>query len=376
LHINKKRDVMENFNRMIRTTGWVVVQLFILTLLFCGNVWLIYTNFAALKVSFEYNKYDTTPLGEDPLTGFIWDSLGLYNVTIADMLAAAMAFFVGFLCFVISHHAYIMIRLLLERREYARTNDTALTEQANAAITRNLADIFLTLIPLIPLAIWDIQQFRFRTIVPLLGMEATPEAVKNWEIVLKDHGNLFAVQLVRFGAWAYLFLIIGAGLLFEHWLNYVREAFIRWGAAIQAWYEHITGTTATDANSGNQGAPQAVQVNRVVTQPETQNAFVNNTEQTEEYAAQEQRSHVNTVDKGNGNIEWPEKPAVEPVYTATTAEQNTDEEISVYGAPGEKVMFSVAASDPESYYIDEMRRVWKRGFESAAKESEKTPTAG
>jgi len=344
-----------SFFDIIKRAGWVAVQSFVLALLICGNIWLLYTNFAALKVSFGYSGFDMTRLGEDILTGFIWESFGLYELTLADMFAAAMAFFVFFLSAVVSHHVYITIRLILERKEYARLNDTASLEQANAAIVRNITYLCFALVPLMPTAIWDMQNFRFRTVVQLLGMENNPTAVKDWPFVLQQYGNLFAVQLVRFGAWAYICLIFGAGLLFELWITYVKEALVRLETAIHVWFEYISGTAPDNATAAYQNVRQPDQPDRVYTAPSAGNALANDAEA-------QQKTTANNPKNGNGNVEWPEKPTIEPIYTASTGDNpNTDEEVTVYGGrSGEKVKFSAAADDPENYYIDEMRRVWRR----------------
>jgi hypothetical protein len=363
---------MDRFFKIIKKAGWVAVQSFVLALLLSGNIWLLYTNFAALKVSFEYGGYDMTPVGEDFLTGFIWESFGLYELTLAHMFAAAMAFFVFFLSAVVSHHTYITIRLLLERKEYARLDDAVSLEQANAAIVRHIAYLCFALVVLIPIAVWDMQQFRFRTIVPLLGMENNPAAVKDWPFVLQQYGNLFAVQLVRVGAWAYIFLIIGAGLLFELWITYVKEALVRLGTAIRAWYEYISGTAPDNVTAAYQNARQPELSDRVYTAPSAGNAFADDVEEQKKTMANNPEGG-----NGNGNVEWPEKPTVEPIYMASTGDnQNADEEVTVYGGrPGERIKFSAAAADPENYYIDEMRRVWRRTFSSGVHDEEQAEAA-
>lgn len=370
--MNTLFDILKRF-------ALLALQCFILLLILCGNVWLAYTNFAALKVSFEYNGYDMAPLGEETLTGFVWESFGFYNLTIADMFAAAMAFFVAFLSAVVSHHLYRTIRLVMDRRVYARNGQTALVEQADIAIIRDLTYLCLALLPLIPIAIWDMQQFRFRTVVALLGMENNPMAVKDWPFILEQYGNQFAVQLVRIGAWAYIFLIVGAGLLFDLWRDRVGEAYERLVAAIQAWYEYITGTENAEATQTQQAAPTE-SPDTAYTAQEAQNTADNGSNETvnaDTQSTEERQRTAETAGQGAENVEWPERETVKPNYTSTSSDdQNSDEEVTVYGGrPGEKVKFSVAAADPENYYIDEMRRVWKRTFSKGVNEGEPAAAA-
>lgn len=371
---------MNTFFEVIKRALWLFVQLAVLAALFCCNAWLIYTNFTALKVSFELAKYDGTPVGEDLLTGPIWESLGLYELTQSHMFSAAIAVFVGLLSAMAFHHIYISVRLLMEKREYAKNGDTASAEQANMAIIRHLVMLGLVLIPLLPVAYWDLQLFRFRTAAAALGMEDNAVAMKDWPLLMQQHGDLFAMSLARFGGWAYIFLVAGAGLAVEFWLNYVREALVRLGAAIQAWHEYITGTE----NANDRQATQATQAGSINADQATQetpgmdDSATNQDEKVGGRTAEESQS-TNGDNSGHGaeNVEWPERENIKPNYTSTSGdEQTSDEEVAVYGGrPGEKVRFSAAAADPENYYIDEMRRIWRRAFKADGNDGEAAAAA-
>ena len=362
---------MDRFFDMIKRALWVIVQFSVLLLLVLGQAWLIYTNFTALKVSFELAGYDGTPVGEDLLTGPIWESLGLYDLTQAHMFAAAIALFVGLLSAVVFHHIYTAVRLLMDRREYARQGDTASVEQANAAIVRHLVWLGLVLVPLIPVGYWDLQLFRFRTVAPILGMEENAVAIKDWPLLMQQHSDLFAMSLARFGGFAYIALIAGAGLAVELWINHVKEALVRLGAAMQAWYEYLSGQENAETN---QTVNQAVGPATAYTTPQI--------EETAEGTATQltgncQETHIENAGQGAGDVEWPEKPIIEPIYTsAPSDDQNSDEEVPVFdGAPGEKIKLSDAAADHENYFIDEMRRVWKRISSADAREDQPTAEA-
>lgn len=341
---------MNSFFEIMKRFALVVLYCFFLLILFCGNVWLAYTNFAALKVSFEYMGYDMSPLGDETLTGFVWGSFGLDNLTIADMYAAAMAFFVALLSAVVSHHLYRTIMLVLDRRVYAKSGQTNLVEQADIAIIRDLVYMCGALALLIPIALWDIQLFRFRTAIALLGLEKTPMALKDWPFILEQYGNLYTIQLIRFGAWAYIFLIVGAGLLFDLCWDRVRESLARLGAAFQAWYKELTGAER----------PEAPQPQQIVQMESSGTAQVIQ-------AAVPQRTTPENFGNGIESVEFPKSETVKPNYTNTSTDEKTSaEEVTVYGGKsGEKVKFSVAAADPENYYIDELRRVWNRSVRPA-----------
>lgn len=369
---------MDRFLTIMTKAGWLCIQLFIFSLILCGIVWLAYTNYAALKVSLEYSGFDMAPLGEDPLSGWVWQSLGFYNLSIADLVAAIVAFVVFLLCAVIAYQSYAAIRIFLGRKQYEREGLTA--EQVNIALIRHGITLGLAFASLIPIMHWDIQEFRLRTIVPILGMENNAFAVKDWPIVLKEHGDKFVVRLLAYGGWAYVFLPIGLGLLFELWRDYVREAGIRLKAAFIAWFEYITGAETTETTQpqaaqtqqeAQTAAPHATQATQ-----ETWGMADNRVDQTENVDGQAAGNRQGTTAESSGqgaeNVEWPDREEVKPNYMSTAGEEHeSEDEVPVYGGkPGEKVKFSVAAADPENYYIDEMRRVWRRAFRFDANEGE------
>ncbi len=369
---------MNSFFEVVKRVLWALVQFAVLLALICCNAWLIYTNFTALKVSFELLKYDGTPVGEDLLTGPIFESLGLYELTQSHMFAAAIALIVGFLSAVAIHHIYIVVRLLLEKREYAKNNDMVSSEQANMAIFRHLVMLGLVLIPLVPIANWDLQLYRFRTVAPILGMEDSAVAMKNWSMLLQQHGDLFAMSLAK--GWGYIFLVAGAGLMVEFWINYVREALLHLGTAIEAWHEYIAGTeraeTPQPQAAQTQETAQVAAPDNAQAAKEGPGATYNSVNQAENAGGLAADTHQGTTAENTGhgteNVEWPEKEMVTPNYTSTTAdEKNSDEEVMVYGGrSGEKVKFSIAAADPGNYYIDEKRRVWRRSFSADGNEGE------
>lgn len=361
---------MDRFIAVIKRSGWVLLQTAILLALVCGHLWLMYTNFTALKVSFELAKYDGTPVGDDLLTGLFWESFGLYELTQSHMFAAGIAFFVGVGSWIAFHYLYRTVRLLMDRREYERVGNNAMVELSNMAIIRNLVMFGIVMTFLIPVAAWDMQLFRFRSAAPVLGMEDNAIAMKDWSLLMEQHGDLFVMSLARLGGWAYIFLVCLASLAVELWVNYVQEALAKLGTDFMAWVEYINGTAADNAAAVNQTAPQPEGTDRAYADPasstnaEQTGTNTNNTEQ--------QRATADGAGTGNGNIEWPEKETVDPIYTTNTSgSQDNEEEVMVYGgSPGEKIKFSVATADPENYYIDEMRRVWKRSFSSGVHDEE------
>lgn len=349
---------MNSFFEIMKKAGWLVIQSIILVVLLCGHAWLIYTNFTALKVSFELAKYDLTPVGADLLTGWIWQSLGFYDLTQAHMIAACIAFFAGFLSVMAIHHIYGSVMLLLDKRVYAKNGDTSSLELANTEIIRHLVKLGLVLIPLLYIIHWDLLLYKFRTAAPVLGMtEDNAIAMKDWPLLMQQHSDLFAMSLTRNGAWGYIAVVAGAGLAVELWLTYVRVALERLIAVFQAWYEEPTGAERPEAPQPQ----QATQVGSSGTAQVIQ-------------AAEPQIITYKKSGQGAEPVEFPKKETIKPNFTSTVADDT--EEATVYGGrPGEKVKFSVAAADSENYSIDESRRVWKRTSRADIKEGEPAAAA-
>lgn len=366
---------MDRSFEVMKRGGMVILHLLILLGLLSGHAWLIYTNFTALKVSFELAGYDGTPLGDDLLTGPLWEAFGLYELTQAHMFAAAIAFFVGFLSAVVFHHLYLAVRLLMDRKEYVRIGDTASVEQAKAAIIRNLAVVCLILIPLVPVAYWDLMLFRFRSVAPILGMENNAIEIKDWPILLQQSGDLFAFSLARYGGLAYIMLVAGASLAVELWINFLREALVRLGTALQGWFEYLSGSPTvgnvaaanrpTQEEPYNTQQPIGSQSNHGPVNAED-NPLTHNADENSPRSEASEKGATNGFSSETDSIEWPEKRTSETTYTSTFVDEaNIDDEVMVYGGlPGEKIKFSVAAAETDNYFIDEMRRVWRRSFNS------------
>jgi hypothetical protein len=373
-------QTMKSVSEILKRFWRFAFRSLILLLILGGNIWLAYTNFAALKVSFAYGGYDTTPLGKETLTGNYWEAFGLYNLTVADMYAAAMAFFVALLSAVACHHLYRTIRLLIERREYRKTGQTAMVADADSAIIREITDLCYALVPLFPLAAWDMQLYRFRTVVTLLNMDNNPLAVKDWPFILQQYGNLFAVRLIR--PWAYIGLIVGAGLLLDYYKQRVGEAYESLVAGFESWYAYITGAEVDEATEPLVAqTPQTEQAadtapgseSSTAADMEAHRTSNGNNSATDEH----QETNIGTAGPGGENVEWPDREEVKPNYTSTAGDvHDNEEDVPVYGGrPGEKVKFSVAAANPENYFIDERRRVWRRTFSFDDNEGEPASAA-
>ena len=366
---------MDRFIAVMKRSGWVLMQTALLLAFVCGHLWLMYTNFTALKVSFELAKYDGTPVGDDLLTGPFWESFGLYELTQSHMFAAAIAFFVGVGSWIAFHYLYRTVMLIMDRREYESAGNNAMVELSNMAIIRSLVIFGIVMTFLIPVAAWDMQLFRFRSAAPALGMEDNAIAMKDWPLLMEQHGDLFVMSIAQLGGWAYIFLVCLASLAVELWVNYVREALTKLGTDFMAWVGYINGTATDNAAAVNQTAPQPEQTDRVY----AESASAINTDETETNTnnTEQQRTTTDSAGIGNGNVEWPEKETVDPIYTTNTSDsQDNEEEVMVYGdSHGEKIKFKVAAADPENYYIDEMRRVWKRSFSSGIHDEEPAAAA-
>ena len=345
---------MRQVSEVMKKLGWVMVQFSVLGLTVGALIWLAYTNFTALKISFELAGYDLRPVSDDTLTGPLWEMFGLGELTQAHMFAAAIASVIALLSAIVCHHIYRAARLVIDRREYRASGNEALVSQADSAIIREIVYFSLTMIPLFFVGYWDMQLFRFRCAAPILGFEDSAVAMKDWPLLLEQYGDRFSISLARFGGYAYILLVAGASLCMELWINYVKEAIARLETALEVLWEGA--------------APAAAEPVQIQPVPEAREADVPFTPVQEPEPAAPVRQAQPVAETVTGTIEWPDRQA-EPAYTPANEGNKTEEdEVSVYGGnPGEKVKFSQAVADREHYYIDELKRVWKR---SVPEESE------
>lgn len=336
---------MRQVSEVMKKLGWVMVQFSVLGLTIGVLAWLAYTNFTALKISFELAGYDLRPVSDDTLTGPLWEMFGLGELTQAHLFAAAIAAVVAMLSAIAFHHLYRAARLVIDRREYRASGNEALLSQADSAIIREIIYFGLTMIPLVFVGYWDMQLFRFRCAAPVLGFEDSAVAMQDWPLLLEQYGDLFTISLARLGGYAYILLVAGASLCMELWINYVKEAIARLETALEALWEGAAPAAA-----------EPVQIQPVAEAREAEVPFT--PVQEPEPAAPVRQPAAETV---NGTVEWPDRQPG-PAYVPTNELNKTEEdEIVVYGGePGEKVRLSRAVADREHYYIDELKRIWKR----------------
>ena len=360
---------MEHMKNMLSKSMWLMVQCSILVACGAAHVLLMYTNYQALKISFELLNYDGTPVGRDLVWGPYWDSFGLYNLTQAHLFAAAIALIVGGLSIVACHHLYLTVRLLLDRKEYINAGNTADAEQALLTIYRHLLIMILTTIVLVPILNWDVDLFRYRSAAAALKLDETAVDMKNWALLLKERGDLFSTTLANNGAIAYIFVVIGISLLLELWLEYVKEAAARLGAAFNAWYDYISGANDDEPETAVPAESPAAYQAEFPTQTaypaaEDSMARPTTTYPTERFQDEPVAPNIqptNAVDINRLDSSSTE-PHNYPNETSETMQESMEEPlVAVYGGePDEKVKFSTAAVDTEHYIIDDMRRVWRR----------------
>ncbi len=347
---------------------------------------LFYVNYLALKFSFEQLNYDQRGLGGDGLTGWIFSCLGVEEITQGDILAGFIAIIMGFALKKVISDLHTAYRIYIERIEYARINDQANVELANKMMIQKIIYTSILFIPVSIACYYDMSLFRFRCVYWLLSNEAenTVLTMKNWGTILQENRDLFAISITQLGAYAYLALIGCMAILLEQKTLELRDARVNKNVAFDYWFEEITGgstvhnqMSAGPAYTSDNGTEQ----NQTVNEPFAAEKGSENTDgrQQRANATNESRSSASTEDttrSSSEEYEWPNEPRTEEHFSYQHHATEEEELVTVFGgAPGEKVAFSEAVNNPDKYYIDEARRVWRKTATNNSENQEQAQAA-
>lgn len=335
----------------------------VLLLAYALHLSLVYVNYCALKFSFLMLNYDCTPFGEDLVFGGMWEALGLYEVTLADLFAAILALIIGFGTKALFNEGYTAYRISLDRRDYVAANDHASVALADNELRKRIVFFTILFIPVLVAILWDLYLFRFRFTCWVLNLEGETIAstLKDWPYVLEQYGHLFSIRIIQMGAYGYIAAIVMISLLVEKKAESKDQALVAFREAFNLWFEEVTGggSAPEEIQTGtNQEIPreEAGSTNQVPAE-----ALGTFRAPGEHPVVPDQPVASETPPQAASVVPWPKKVEPEPIYTEGAESETADDWAMVYGGnPGERVGFKEAAADPDSYYIDEFRRVWRR----------------
>jgi len=335
----------------------------VLLLGYAFHLSLVYVNYCALKFSFLMLNYDCTPFGEDMVFGGMWEALGLYEVTLADLFAAILALIMGFGTKALFSEGYTVYRIFLDRRDYVAANDDASVALADRELRKRILFSAIFFIPILLATLWDLDLFRFRFTCWVLNLEGENIAatLKDWPSILEQYGHLFSIRIVQMGVYAYIAAIVMISLLLEKKAESKDQALVAFREAFNLWFEEVTGGESAHEKIQTWATQEIPPEETGVTNQVPAKAPAASHPPIEQPVVPEQPVALETPPQSGSEVPWPKKVELEPIRRESTESETTDDWAVVYGGdPGEKVRFREAAADSDTYYIDEFRRVWRR----------------
>lgn len=333
----------------------------------CLLLCLAYTNYAALKTSYLMLNYDMTPSGEDALLGWVFETFGMYELTLSDIYAIFVAVSIGVGTLLWVHYGYKSYRIGIEMYYLNADKGSELYMQHHKALVLNLSIFLMWSLPYVLVVINDLNMLRFRVTCWVLNLEGDTVAatLKNWDLILKEHGDLFSIRLIPISTWAYLGVVMLVSLVAEKLYENKEEEWAIFKEAALNWYNESfkqaakadAATATTESAEGlTASEPDAVS-QETFAPPQPQGA--------DHHGASEQPEAVTQATGRERVVPFPERPAQRPAFTEN-ANAKEEELVSVLGSSfGEKVRFSDAVADQDNYVIDSSRRVWKKSFRDA-----------
>lgn len=300
-------------------------------------------NYMACLLSFQLLNYETWPLPEDKLLGWLFvafapeaDLCHLYALGLVLTQAMGLVFWF--------HFAFRILGLWRDRRWYLENNEP---QSARQAMSQFWLDLFFLVILSVPLAYviyWDIYLFRYRGVVQSFypdNPEGIGNLIPNWEILKEERGHFFALFLTRVGAEGYIGATALVCLLFEITLGKIRDNWTRWWALFQA-------------------------DNQVPGQPAYANGYVGGAQ--EEIADQAGAGHpapaglVSPPPGQSGQEVAPQAAPGRPGREVPTPEPAVaDRRPVIGGQPGEMVSLAAALQQRQRYHVDPVtHEIWDR----------------
>jgi hypothetical protein len=160
--------------RLAKLAGsWVLAILGVIASTF-AHVFFAFCNVMALSQAFLLQGFEQTPLGDEPMIGWIADSMGIGGTSIAQAWAVALVSLINLLLIKLVGECFTIMRLLLDVRAIARQDATeTLSEEEHAALAdeqwaarhrmEESAIWFACLLPLAWFIVrWDVSLFSLR----------------------------------------------------------------------------------------------------------------------------------------------------------------------------------------------------------------------
>ncbi|MBI5185175.1 MAG: hypothetical protein HZA01_05555 [Nitrospinae bacterium] len=316
------KTILQNF---VRCCLWAVGLIAWAVLMFVD----IFANFSSIRTGLEYLS-QKPPLSEDPLLGIFIAAFGIGDANYNYMLAGLTAVLLTSLLFAAVCEIKQIIGVLqhmvdTENREYSSN------ELKRTLLTRSL---YLALYAsfLWPIVTFDLNMFRYQTLIDVLSQNANQGAVTidintpDWETYEKNNPHSAIINTGNAIAYCYLALAIAGAFLFDVIVK-------NFHSSTTIFYDSIFRGADDEAHVSSVSSivPAQAGGTRVTESGQTKNI---------------------DISESSGNI---------PETLTGTLEEDA-QEIEVIGSnPVITVPFQEARSNPQ-YHVDDEGRVWDRQF--------------
>ena len=360
-----------NFVGLLFWIGIAAAALFV-------NFLVVTSNYLACKTSFELLNFEGFELGKDTLVGGVFEAF-FARATLAQLYALTVALTVAGGLFLMFRLLFHTGELVSDRQAYKAAGDMTSAAIANHMILKNVVMVAVFAVPVGFAINWDIDLFRYRSVANAMNIDDAVEAtrsLRSWSLQLKEHADLFAWSLARWGAWGYVGVTGLACLCLEVSLVKIRES---WAKLLSAFDETDAALAAAPAPEfygyDEQGLP--VQDPRVpiaydtagnpVGLPATDATTAGGTTTRMKTPVVEDIHRADDLSDTNGqqldqglqtNVGEP-WAALRTIDPARAAHGPTERFDVIGGRAGERVSLDEALAHPERFFVDpDSHEVW------------------
>lgn len=165
---------------------------------------MLFANYSGLVQAFEMLGADQKPMGDDPLTGGLFEAFSLGDITQSHLYAGVIVVTLAAGFWLLCIYLFKLIMIVGDRKVYQSQGDVESVREAERIIKFDvLPYMIITLIVLSLVAFWDIKLFSLRSLAGLQGLERPEQvyALKNLSKSIAEAPNNFALEAISCGVW-------------------------------------------------------------------------------------------------------------------------------------------------------------------------------
>jgi len=308
-----------------------------------ANAVVVLVHYLSAKTSFELMNFESRKLASQPIVGrFVGALIG--DAALTDFCALALALFEALAAFLFFKFLFELFDSLEQRQLAQSAGDANQGQFIAMRLRRSALLIATTLLCLAALGFFDVLLYRYRSIANTFGVEDPMQAaprIPAWSGALGEYGDLFAMQLAKWGPFGFLAGTMLCCLFLEY-----------------AWHKGRTAAVSTLHD-----------VIGLAAGPADNDAW-----NAAEYAAEgtfEEASPIATEASDAENAGAIFDPGVfdgqqNHATEASAPVGDQDPLVNVIdGGAGESIHLSEARANPARYHVDDAHLVWSRDYLNA-----------